>query len=72
MENLLSERKYPFSYYSHATAPAKNLCDWDHLSIYLFKESSWVLTDLNKSRNYIIQVDVTQGGMIPALPLHLV
>lgn len=42
------------------------------IAIYLFKESSWVLADLDKSRNDIIQVDVTQGGVVPALPLHLV
>lgn len=48
------------------------LCLWLEIAIYLFKESSWVLADLDKSRNDIIQVDVTQGGVVPALPLHLV
>lgn len=45
---------------------------WLETATYLFKESSGILADLNKSRNDVIQVDVTQGGMVPALPLHLV
>lgn len=42
------------------------------LDEYLFKHSGGILADLHEPHDHIIQVDVTQGGVVFALPPHLV
>lgn len=39
---------------------------------HLLQESSGVLTDLHETDDDIVQVQVTEGGMVLALPPHLV
>lgn len=38
---------------------------------YLLEEAPWVLTDLCKAGNDVVEVEVRQSGVVAALPLHL-
>lgn len=38
---------------------------------HLLEEASWVLTDLCKAGNDVVEVEVRQSSMVTALPLHL-
>ena len=38
---------------------------------YLLEEASRVLADLGEARDDVVEVEVGQGGMVSALPLHL-
>lgn len=40
--------------------------------LYLFKESNDIFTDLSQSHDDVIGVDVTESGVISALPSGLV